>query len=262
MFFYSFAFTNARSIVNKVGDFTSLVNTLSPIFVCVTETWLTAQHPTGLITINNYVTYRRDRGSRGGGVMILIDSRYDAVVVSNTVESEIIAVDLKCKRRNLRIIVCYIPNSRDYKYLKLLFMELENLTRNVKSFAIFGDFNFPDFDWTNFTCPDVKNYNMFKDFLLKISPFEQIVKFSTRGQNTLDLILTNSSDIFSDLDFFPPLGDSDHLVIVGTVQVGQSTFTEKIITFNDFKHAPYDIISIYLENAFKTLNFSENPYLV
>ena len=42
---------------------------------------------------------------------------------------------------------------------------------------------------------------------------KQIVKFATRGANTLDLVLTNLQDFYDSPDRLPPFGLSDHMSI-------------------------------------------------
>ena len=43
---------------------------------------------------------------------------------------------------------------------------------------------------------------------------KQLVKFPTRGQATLDLILTNMADKYAEPESFPPFGLSDHVTVI------------------------------------------------
>ena len=43
---------------------------------------------------------------------------------------------------------------------------------------------------------------------------KQLVKFPTRGQATLDLILTNMAEKYAEPESFPPFGLSDHVTVI------------------------------------------------
>ena len=58
--------------MNKLSYFQSLVYCGSVDCFCVTETWLSANILDGEILPNQYVIYRQDRASKGGGVMIAV----------------------------------------------------------------------------------------------------------------------------------------------------------------------------------------------
>ena len=61
---------NARSIVNKMDEFTVLMDVLRPDVVGITESWATADVDGAELGINGYVMFRKDRSStveRSGG---------------------------------------------------------------------------------------------------------------------------------------------------------------------------------------------------
>ena len=64
---------NARSLVNKLNDFSSFVYTLNYQIIAITETWLTSSIYNNEILPTQYTIYRSDRNSRGGGIMIAIN---------------------------------------------------------------------------------------------------------------------------------------------------------------------------------------------
>lgn len=93
--------------------------------------------------------------------------------------------------------------------------ELSNAKRNL---VIAGDFNMPDVKWPNpsktFNSPSsayidsIHNNNLF-----------QLIDFPTRfcgSQNPslLDLVLTNDTDLISKIEQCPPLGKSDHIILM------------------------------------------------
>ena len=57
---------NCRSICNKILEFWNLINTYNPDVVIGTESWLSEEINNAEIFRDDYVTFRRDRCSRGG----------------------------------------------------------------------------------------------------------------------------------------------------------------------------------------------------
>ena len=75
---------NARSICNKQQKLKSFME-LNPVDItCVTETWLSAGDTETLSLLPGYTTIRRDRDSRGSGIMAIIN---DTLLVYNTCRS-------------------------------------------------------------------------------------------------------------------------------------------------------------------------------
>ena len=63
---------NARSLVNKLSKFQSFVYS-NPIDVyCITESWLSDSIFDNKILPSGYSIFRKDRGSRGGGILIAV----------------------------------------------------------------------------------------------------------------------------------------------------------------------------------------------
>ena len=65
---------NARSIVNKLSGLLSFVYFSSIAIFALTETWLSDSFCDGEILPSHFTVYRRDRSSRGGGVVLAVHS--------------------------------------------------------------------------------------------------------------------------------------------------------------------------------------------
>ena len=77
--------------------------------------------------------------------------------------------------------------------LETLQQKIDDISTNnrMPDLYILGDFNFPEFDWKTFLSPSTPSGRVFLDFVDR-NLLTQVVKETTRGENTLDLILTNN----------------------------------------------------------------------
>ena len=72
---------NCRSICNKILEFWDLIDTYNPDVVVGTESWLSEEINNAEVFRNDYITFRRDRFSRGGGVFICVKNYIDCRVL-------------------------------------------------------------------------------------------------------------------------------------------------------------------------------------
>ena len=63
---------NCRSICNKILEFLNLIDTHNPDVVIGTESWLSEEINNAKVFRDDYITFRRNRCTRGGGVFIRI----------------------------------------------------------------------------------------------------------------------------------------------------------------------------------------------
>ena len=69
----SFCCINARSLLPKIDELTSFLSCRQPSVVAVTESWLNSDIEDGLVSINGYNIFRKDRPSRrGGGICVYL----------------------------------------------------------------------------------------------------------------------------------------------------------------------------------------------
>ena len=85
---------NARSLVNKLSKFQSFVYASKFNVFCVTETWLSNYIYDCEILPTDFVLYRKDRPSRGGGVLIAVKSSFHSSLIPSPSDVEVISVKL------------------------------------------------------------------------------------------------------------------------------------------------------------------------
>ena len=98
------ALWNAHSLVNKLDYMQSCIYSKSIDIICITETWLHDSILNTEIFSHNYTIYRRDRGSRGGGIVIAISDNLTSKIVLCHISLESIAVEIDISPKTL--IVC------------------------------------------------------------------------------------------------------------------------------------------------------------
>ena len=149
------------------SKFQSLIYSSNYDIVFVTETWLTDFIFDQEILPTNYRIFRKDRQSRGGGVMIAIREP-----ISDSLE--IISVNL-ILHKPITLWCIYNPPCPNYsqvaketiQYLSALLQSTANPT------IIVGDFNLPDINWDNLMATSTSSSDfcdfIFDNALLKIN---------------------------------------------------------------------------------------------
>ena len=152
---------------------------------------------------------------------------------------------VKCRFVNVYRKPSY--SSDDIQYAGNLICQLQKLCDVAWSTVIVGDLNIPSIDWSLMASPADGVQNIILDFVCD-NGFEQMVTEPTRGNNILDIVLTNNSFLVSDVPVAPPLGNSDHNCVNFTVDIpgGDNDceiVSRKIYAWN---RADYESLSTYL----------------
>ena len=197
--------SNTRYLVNKIEDLETVIKNNDADIVCITETWLSANIADSVVDISDYTIVRKDRvlHKRGGGVCAFIKSS-----IGFTIIEELDNPLFECLWLYLRplrlprgfscIIICIIyhpPLDDEAGLAKYLISSLDSVLDKNPNAGIFlvGDFNRFNFRILS------NNFNL-----------RQLVKAPTRGSETLDLILTNLFEHYSEPDILAGIGLSDH----------------------------------------------------
>ena len=193
----------------------------------ITESWLDTKVPEAAIAIGNmFNIYRRDRYTPGGCVLVYVNTSIPTTRLTDLEEDnkEVIWLLLKSTRtpRPFSVIVVvgvYYPPGQSAENEKemneYITRGLDSILQDFPSAGVFimGDFN------------QMKLNTLCRRFSMKKS-----VKAATRGNNVLDLILTNMSDLYNDVVHLPPVGRSDHQCLLNCPKRKQSAklFSHKV----------------------------------
>ena len=85
--------------------------------LCVTETWLSDFISDGEILPTDYILYRKDRPSRGGGVMIAVRSSLLTSIILSPSDLEVVCIKIGLRSDSLVICCVYVPPDIDWSVL-------------------------------------------------------------------------------------------------------------------------------------------------
>ena len=168
--------------------------------MAITETWLQAHISDAQVEIPGYTSYRADRKKRrGGGCILYLHNDVVATKQFSYSDNSCSGTIVYCTSLHLLLVAVYRPPAApDLTFDKLMAfvqekMDLVSENTTTPDVYILGDFNLPLFDWELHRAPNnppAKAYSVMSDFLDN-NFLTQLVTEATRGENILDLVLTN-----------------------------------------------------------------------
>jgi len=146
----------------------------------------------------------------------------------------------------------------DSAAIELLSFLQSTLPSNNSPFLLAGDFNFPSIDWKTYTTNGPVNASEFLEFILN-SSLTQHTTFPTRYRhgNTpslLDLIFTDSPHNIASITSLPPLGKSDHVVILFSLKLFSTPLSHSSERFN-YPKADFILINDMISSIDWTAEF-------
>jgi Reverse transcriptase (RNA-dependent DNA polymerase)/Endonuclease-reverse transcriptase len=216
-------YSNTTSMNNKVNEVRALLSTYRPDIFCVAETWFTSVSDTH---VDEYILYRMDRSSRGGGVAIYVNgglSSSEVYIPELTDQSiEQIWASVTIGRSKLLIGCIYRPGTLSAESNNRMLKSVSAAKKAVKRGAytgliLAGDFNYHSIDWSN-DHPVVlegeeSQAGQFVE-CLRDNYLAQLITEPTfqKGDGTLtnaiDLIITDKEANITDIKHLPPIGSS------------------------------------------------------
>ena len=220
---------------SKVLNFQGYIFHEKPDVVILNETWLNESVLASEIFPNNsYKVFRRDRSLKshplskkdpskfrisGGGVAIAFRSDLDVATTEFKLKdgvamAEIISVVVtSVSGSKLCISTLYRVGTLGAENLHEVRNHLQSISssKSISKHILVGDFNLPKTQWPDGTSPctvETNFINMFDDLGM-----EQYINVPThKSGNTLDLLLSNSLDLVTDINILPKdaVCSSDH----------------------------------------------------
>ena len=211
--------TNACCLTNKVDELENVLQLNNVDIAVVTESWYNSDTE-GLGHIQGFKSFNKNRTNKQcGGIAVFVKNAIPCSVIPIDVPLDLEILWLSTRpvclpRQASVIIICaiYYPPKSPVEHKEAV---IEHIVTQVFAletkyhkpiFVILGDFNtFPTNELT------------------EACNFKQIINFPTRGNSTLDQILTNGEKWYSTPTSLPPLGRSDHSSVLWTPHAHKPT---------------------------------------
>ena len=208
--------------------------------VFVTETWLSGSFFDNEILPTGYSIFRKDCHSQGGGVLIVVASHILSSFIYSRSYPDILTVKLLSPSPVILCVVYIPPLSSDTSWSSLLDYLCCIFTSSCLPAVVLGDFNCQDIDWPLLSASSSFS-NLLCDLVYDFNLTQCISQPTHTKGNILDLILTNSEDIVSNVSCLQqPWSTSDHYSISFSLLVGPSSrFCSSTTFFLNYSQADY-----------------------
>ena len=264
---YKIAHINVRSLKapHRLDDIDGLLTPMHKFdILCLTETHLGPHVTDSEVNISQYTIYRRDRNRFGGGVVIYCHKNINSTRRLDLEADGLEMVWIEVKLGTIKCLVCscYRPPGQSSRLVDHFLTSMHDsisaaIGEHPKSIFILGDFNDRCEDWSKpHTSSELKNnfYNLVNNLNL-----HQLIKDPTRGQNLLDLAITDRPDLISESGVLPPLPNLDHSTIYITLSITYHSSPAYSKVIWDYEHADYESLNNYLTNNLPNYSISEEP---
>ena len=164
----------------------------------------------------------RRRKKVGGGVILAVKKSLASKPINVSIRSESVYCQIPLAGKPPTIVGCvYRPPENDLETCGLINREIREIKSKFKKSLIWvgGDFNLPDINWNSYS---IKSYKYLKEineaFLdtFNDSGLRQTVDAPTRGENVLDIFLTNCPDLVNSSAVSAGVGDHDAVYITSS----------------------------------------------
>ena len=216
-----------------------------PMILGVSETWLDENVLDGEISISGYSQLRRDRGNRGGGVLVYVPGgchcqrRRD--LEDHTTEA--IWIELHLKKCVILLCNIYRPPKDNTSTLESLSCMIERASTEGKEVVLMGDMN------CNWLSPNRLTDGL--NLITEENNLKQLISVPTRttrnSQTLIDLLFSSNPDRFSSTGAVAFTG-SDHFMIYGEREERVSAIP-RVTTVRSFKKCDKDAMLSDLDRA-------------
>jgi len=192
--------------------------------------WETLKHGVKLIywsemKIPGFKLFKKDRAAvndkKGGGVALYVKNALRVVECDDLNSKLCESIWCKIYVENLDhfvVGVCYRSQEADENELCEMFEGIKLACEANRLVLVMGDFNYPDINWNTLRA-DSNGYKFLK--LVMVIRNNMCSSIPTRGNNILDLILTNEMSIKYGIRMLAPVDNPDHNVLIFSIDCTQ-----------------------------------------
>ena len=127
-------------LANKLNVFQALTYSLSPSLFAITQSWLSDSIVNREILPCDYEIFRKDCGSRGGGVLLAVHHALSVSLIPSPSYLEVVSLQIHLSTP-LCVCVMYVSPSSPSQYFNSIIDHLEYLFSNFGSVLVLGTLN-------------------------------------------------------------------------------------------------------------------------
>ena len=208
---------NCRSICNTILEFWNLIDIYNPDVVIGTESWLSEEINNAEVFRDDYITFRRDRCSRGGGVFICVKNYIDCRELWTDEDFEMVGVEVKGSNPKFtrEVVGIYRAPNEDMRVIERLAARTGSTGNSTKRSIIGGDLNLPYVDW-NGNAGGNSGTQALINSLVWENGYSQAIDGPTRGDALLDVFLVRPESSVTSNGIVQ--GVSDHQAVILEVE--------------------------------------------
>eukprot|EP00794_Sanderia_malayensis_P001260 gene1260-1389_t len=184
----------------------------NPDVVLITESWTNENINNAELSLEGYSLEWNDRKNQRGGCMIYLKEGVTGLneKLTFTESTETVWCNLIASHTEIIIGVCYQKPSANAEEEEALHNLIKQACENNTEVLICGDFNHRTINWDllQAQAEGRKLLDLTQDCFLT-----QHVKEPTRGENILDLVLSNKEEMVENVVVREPFSTSDHNVV-------------------------------------------------
>lgn len=225
---------NTRSLLPSFLDFSDMLLQNSFDVFFVSETWLSQDIPSHLVSIPNYRLFRKDREGRGGGVAAYVNNQLNCEIININLPSitdiEHLWINFRVNKSSIALGVVYRPPQN-------------NITNCIEAFDNIISYLMPSYDTVLMT-GDV-NINLFNlnnplTSCCDSYGLSQIIDEPTRitqySSTLIDPVFINNVDIIKNFGTLNADTISDHRLVFCEITLKTFRRKSKMHTYRDFRH--------------------------
>jgi len=209
---FTFALTNLRSLNNKISHLKFYLKKANPFVVFICESWL---NQTADNFFPGYTCHQTNRGTKGGGVMIMVSNKAKKVEKIKSSWPESCSVSFTYK--NVRMGVYCVYRSPNAKVgVDAIIEDIRSITSKFAEVIICGDVNAKIVNGQSAQHSKLQFGRCLLETALELGLEEQVkgpTCFSGKWQSQTEIILTRPTTSAKQVIKDPPIGKSDHCVI-------------------------------------------------
>ena len=251
---------NINSIRNNF-DALSLMVKKNVDILMISETKLDDSFPTAQFLLHGFnAPYRRDRNSKGGGILLHIREDIPSGLLNSRFKTDIetISVEINLRKRKWFLNCSYNPHKNLISnHLECLNRIMDAFSKNYDNVIFLGDFN------TSINDNAMKSFCSLNDLT---SLIDQPTCYKNPGKPTcIDLTLTNHPNYFQQNNVFETGLSDFHMMVVTELKMGFQKLKPHIVAYRDYKHFDNEKFRSDIENCASEKNlkcFKETVFCI